>query len=101
IAILGTHMNGITVQERITAGEPTAQVLSTPWTNDKPVYFKLIRRGDSIVGQMSTDKELWTTLATIDYIDFPDKVLVGLASTSHRAATIGLTTFSEWEIVTE
>ncbi|MGI6166143.1 MAG: extracellular solute-binding protein [Limnochordia bacterium] len=98
IAILGTRDSGLVMQKRPALAEKTVQVKKTAWKNGEPIYLKLIRKGNKVTGQTSTDGETWTTLATED-IQLPESVFAGLASTSHAASTLGDALFSQWNVV--
>lgn len=99
IAILGTHNRGLVVQERPEVGAGTGQLATTTWTNGEPVYMRIIRQGNLVTTQISDDGAAWKTLAQKE-MELAPKVLIGLASTSHAAGTLGEAVFSDWELVT-
>lgn len=101
VAILGTHNRGLVVQQRQAVGSGTEQPARIDsWQNGTPVYMRIIRRGTSVTTQMSEDGSAWQTLAQVT-LELPEKVLIGLASTSHAAGTLGEAVFSEWTLVAE
>jgi regulation of enolase protein 1 (concanavalin A-like superfamily) len=62
--------------------------------------MRIIRRGNEVTAQISEDGKAWQTLARIT-LELPETVLIGLASTSHAAGTLGEAVFSDWELVAE
>lgn len=97
VAVLGTAANGLVMQVRPKLGEKTTQANKSNWTNDQPIYLRLIRKGDRVTGQMSMDGTEWTTLAT-STVDLPNRALIGMASTSHNSGTAGDAVFTDWSI---
>ena len=101
VAVLGTHNRGLVVQQRLAAGSATEQPARiSSWQNGDPVYMRIIRRGNEVTAQISEDGKAWQTLARIT-LELPETVLIGLASTSHAAGTLGEAVFSDWELVAE
>lgn len=98
ISVLGTHANGVVMQERLFAGASSRTAGRTAWTNGQPVYLRIVRTGDRVIGEMSMDKNRWTSLAVVN-IELPESVLIGIASTSHSPGVLGNAAFSQWEIV--
>lgn len=99
VAVLGTLQNGVVMQERLYAGASSRTAGRTSWTSGRPVYLRLVRRGNEVRGYMSTNGTSWTELSTV-HIELPSKVLIGVAATSHAAGLLGEAAFAEWNLVT-
>lgn len=97
IAVLGTDDNGIVMQERLLNGATSKTSGRTSWTNGQPVYLRITRMGDRVIGLSSTDGYSWTELADVE-IHLPAEVLIGIASTSHAAGKPGEAVFTHWEL---
>lgn len=98
VTVLGTHKNGVVMQERLAAGAPSRTVGRTTWTNGTPVYLRIVRQGNRVTGYISTDGLTWSALADVT-IDLPERVLVGVAVTSHSPGVLGEAVFTDWEMV--
>ena len=52
-----------------------------------PVWLRLERRGNSVIGYVGPDGITWAPMQHIVFDDLPDTVFIGLASTSHTTST--------------
>lgn len=97
VAVLGTHRNGVVMQERLLAGASSRTAGRTAWTNETPAYLRLVRQGNRVTGYMSSDGFTWRHLADVT-IDLPERVFIGVAVTSHSPGVLGEAVFSGWEL---
>ncbi|MCL5281527.1 MAG: DUF1349 domain-containing protein [Planctomycetes bacterium] len=88
----GTAGNGASFQRRLAADGASSNSDST--TKVAPPYWvKIERKGNDFSGSISPDGQTWTQLGTAQTIAMTDPVLIGLAVTSHDAATQRTFTF--------
>jgi len=88
--MLVSHAKGVAFQRRVSDDNisiSTAGSLSTA-----PRWVKLVRTGNSITGYESADGSSWTVVGS-DSFTMPENVLVGLAVSSHIAATLSTAAF--------
>ncbi len=83
----GTAGNGASFQRRLAADGASSNSDST--TKVAPPYWvKIERKGNAFSGYISPDGQAWTQLGTAQTIAMTDPVYIGLAVTSHDAATL-------------
>ena len=97
VAVLGTHANGVVMQERLHSGAASRTAGRTNWTNGTSAYLRLVRQGNRVTGYMSSDGHTWRHLADVT-IDLPDRVFIGVAVTSHAPGILGEAVFTAWEL---
>lgn len=97
VAVLGTHRNGVVMQERLVSGASSRTAGRTSWTNGTPAYLRLVREGNRVTGYMSSDGLTWRHLSDVT-IELPDTVLIGVAVTSHSPGVLGEAVFTDWEL---
>jgi len=94
-----TAENGMSFQWRPTDGDrsyPDGSGIA----GAAPYYIKLVRQGNSFFGYRSEDGVTWEENHTqdqpntVEIVDAPDTILIGLAHTSHSAGNIGETVFA-------
>jgi len=82
----GTAGNGASFQRRLTTDGGSSN--SDSGTKVAPPYWvKIERKGNAFSGYISPDGQTWTQLGTAQTIAMTDPVYIGLAVTSHDAAT--------------
>jgi hypothetical protein len=88
----GTAGNGASFQRRLAAGGASSNTDSTAKVAP-PYWVKIERVGNAFSGYISPDGQTWTQLGTAQTIAMTDPVYIGLAVTSHDAATMRTFTF--------
>ncbi len=99
-----TSQNGAILQKRLKEGNPTAAKLMdgkfSSAVGGSGLWLKLEREGDIITASTSEDGADWSEVESIS-TDFPEKIFIGLAMTSHDAAQqYGFATFGSVEVAT-
>lgn len=87
-----TGDNGVAFQTRGEAGAFTTSNVFANW--DGPVWLRLARAGDVFTSFASINGTTWTTLGQAT-INLSNDAFVGMAVTSHNAATVSTATFSD------
>jgi hypothetical protein len=89
----GTAGNGASFQRRLTANGSSSNS-DSPSKVAPPYWVKIERVGNAFSGYISPDGQTWTQLGTAQTIAMTDPVYIGLAVTSHDAATMRTFTFA-------
>lgn len=96
-AVFVTPGTGIKVQRRLITGGTTSK-LANP-AGAAPAYLRVTRIGSRFTAFTSPDGSVWTPIAgSATTFNMPTSLLVGLAVTSHKVATLGETTVSDVQI---
>lgn len=90
-AVFLTPNNGITVQQRATAGGATAVTTGAKGAT-APYWVRLVRTGNTVVASSSTNGTTWTTHST-HTVAFGATVQLGVAVTSHNNSSLATATF--------
>jgi regulation of enolase protein 1 (concanavalin A-like superfamily) len=80
-----TATNDYRLQTRTTAGGTTSTDKATAGKN--PVWFRLVRKGNTFTGSFSADGKTWTTIGAAQTVTMPAAITVGLVVCSHATVT--------------
>jgi hypothetical protein len=89
----GSAGNGASFQRRL-AADGSSSNSDSPTLVAPPYWVKIERVGNDFSGYISPDGQTWTQLGTTQTIAMTDPVYIGLAVTSHDAATMRTFTFA-------
>lgn len=89
----GTAGNGYSFQRRLAADGASTSNDGTAPAIKPPYWVKIERKGTAFSASISPDGKTWTAVGTAQTIAMTDPVYMGLAVTSHDAATMRTVTF--------
>lgn len=92
-----SRSNGAVFQARQTKGGTTVNSAGAQPTASAPSWIKLSRVGDVVVGELSEDGEAWEQVGRYE-IPFSEEVYIGMAVTSHSAASTARARFSDIDL---
>jgi regulation of enolase protein 1 (concanavalin A-like superfamily) len=94
MGIFATPGNGLQLQYRTTSGgSTTSQTATTSGFLTLPLYLRIIRQGNYLTPQSSTDGTNWTDYAYAKQITATGTMQAGLMLTSHSSNILGSSTF--------
>lgn len=90
VTLASTPGNGVALQYRASNGAATTHVGAS---GAVPLWFKLIRNGDTVSAFTSVDGNTWTSVGSAT-VSMANTVKVGLAVSSHNTSTLSTVKFS-------